>query len=144
MSGAPYAIRLSTWRADAPALQAVRRAVFIDEQRVPENLEWDAADRQCEHALAEDAEGGAIGCARLLPDGHIGRVAVLAAWRGQGVGAALLLCLIEVARAHGHLRVMLNAQVQAMPFYARYGFVAEGPPFDEAGIAHQVMARVLR
>jgi predicted GNAT family N-acyltransferase len=144
VSGAPYAIRLTTWRADAPALQAVRRAVFIDEQRVPENLEWDAVDARCVHALAEDAGGVAIGCARLLPDGHIGRVAVLAAWRRRGIGAALLLRLVDVARAHGHVRVMLNAQVQAMPFYARYGFVAEGPPFDEAGIAHQVMARALR
>ncbi|HSV18021.1 MAG TPA: GNAT family N-acetyltransferase [Casimicrobiaceae bacterium] len=144
MSGAHYAIRLTTWRADAPALQAVRRAVFIDEQRVPENLEWDAADARCVHALAEDDDARAIGCARLLPDGHIGRVAVLAAWRGRGVGATLLLRLIDVARAHGHLRVMLNAQLHAMAFYARYGFVAEGAPFDEAGIAHQVMARVLR
>jgi predicted GNAT family N-acyltransferase len=144
VSGARYAIRLTTWPADATALQAVRRTVFIDEQRVPANLEWDAIDAQCVHALAEDLDGAPIGCGRLLPDGHIGRVAVLAAWRGQGVGAALLVRLVGVARAHGHGRAILNAQVQAMPFYARYGFVAQGAPFDEAGIAHQVMTRALR
>ena len=144
MSAAPCAIRLTSWAADAQALRAVRRAVFIEEQRVPEDLEWDALDAGCVHALAEDAQRAPIGCARLLPDGHIGRVAVLAPWRGRGVGAALLLRLVDVAREQAHARVILNAQVQAMPFYARYGFEAEGPPFDEAGIAHQVMTRKLR
>ena len=82
-----------------------------------------------------------IGCARLLPDGHIGRVAVLARWRRRGVGSALLLRLVDEARGRGDARVMLNAQVAAMPFYARHGFVASGDVFDEAGIAHRVMER---
>jgi len=141
---ADYAIRLTDWQRDHAALARVRRMVFIDEQRVPENLEWDESDPACVHALAESADGAPIGCGRLLPDGHIGRMAVLASWRGRGVGDALLTRLVGVAREHGHARVILNAQVQAMPFYARHGFAAEGSPFDEAGIAHQVMTRSLR
>lgn len=139
-----FAVSVTTWSADAPALQLVRRAVFIDEQRVPENLEWDDVDPRCEHALARDSGGAPIGCARLLPDGHIGRVAVLAPWRGRGVGDALLECLVARARMRGDARVRLNAQTQAMPFYARHGFVPEGAPFEEAGIAHQAMLLTLR
>ena len=141
---ATFAVRLTDWTMDAPALRHIRRAVFIDEQRVPENLEWDDVDTACVHALAEDAQGTPIGCGRLLPDGHVGRMAVLAAWRGRGVGGALLTALVDTARARGEARVVLNAQVQAMPFYARHGFAPEGPPFDEAGIAHQAMSRALR
>ena len=143
MSGA-YTVRLTDWGRDREALARVRRIVFIEEQRVPENLEWDDVDPACVHALAESAEDGAIGCGRLLPDGHIGRMAVLADWRGRGVGDALLTRLVAAARERGHARVILNAQVRAMPFYARHGFAAEGEPFDEAGIAHQVMTRALR
>ena len=144
MSAPPFTVRLTDWVADAPALRQVRRTVFIDEQRIPENLEWDEVDARCVHALAEDAHGAPVGCGRLLPDGHIGRVAVVAPWRGRGIGDALMRRLIEAARARGEARVVLNAQVHAMPFYARHGFAAEGPPFDEAGIAHQTMSRALR
>jgi predicted GNAT family N-acyltransferase len=140
----PFTVRLATWRDDAPALQAVRREVFIVEQRVPENLEWDEVDSQCVHALAHDRSGAPIGCGRLLADAYVGRMAVLAPWRGRGVGAALLACLVDEARRRGDARVRLNAQVQAMPFYAQFGFTAEGPPFEEAGIAHQAMGRSLR
>jgi predicted GNAT family N-acyltransferase len=139
-----FRVRVTDWGSDAPALQFVRRTVFIDEQRVPENLEWDAIDTACVHALAEDAHGAPIGCGRLLPDGHIGRMAVLAAWRGRGVGAALLTTLVQRARERGDVRVVLNAQTQAMPFYARHGFAPEGPPFEEAGIPHQAMGLTLR
>ena len=89
------------------------------------------------------AQGVPIGCGRLLPDGHIGRVAVLSDWRGQGVGAALLVRLIDLAKARGDKRVLLNSQVQAMPFYARYGFAPTGEQFLEAGIPHQTMVRPL-
>jgi predicted GNAT family N-acyltransferase len=139
-----FTLAVTTWSADAPALQRVRRTVFIDEQHVPENLEWDDLDPRCEHALARDSAGAPIGCARLLPDGHIGRVAVLAPWRRRGVGAALLKCLIARARCRGDARVRLNAQTQAMPFYARHGFVPQGAPFEEAGIPHQAMMLRLR
>ena len=141
---ASYTVRLTDWQRDREALARVRRIVFIEEQRVPENLEWDEADAACVHAIAEAPDGAAIGCGRLLPDGHIGRMAVLAPWRGRGVGDALLTRLVGAAHERGHTRVILNAQVQAMPFYARQGFAPEGEPFDEAGIAHQVMTRTLR
>lgn len=142
MSG--FTVRVADWRSDHAALAGIRRAVFIVEQQVPENLEWDDIDAQCLHALAHDAQGAPIGCGRLLPDGHIGRMAVVAPWRGRGVGGALLTRLMEIARARGDARVLLNAQVQAMPFYARHGFAPQGPPFDEAGIPHQTMALALR
>jgi len=143
MRSTAYTVRLADWQRDRDALAFVRNAVFIVEQGVPANLEWDDADRACVHALALDAGGGAVGCGRLLPDGHIGRMAVLAPWRSRGVGSALLQRLIEVAIARGDARVALNAQVQAMPFYERFGFAAVGVPFDEAGIPHQAMSRSL-
>jgi len=139
-----FDVRLASWSADRAALEQVRRAVFVIEQRIPEALEWDADDASSLHALALDAHGSAIGCARLLDAGHIGRVAVLSRWRGQGVGSALLTRLVAAARERGHARVLLNAQVQAMPFYARHGFRPHGAAFEEAGIAHQAMVQDLR
>lgn len=113
------------------------------EQGVTAELEWDGIDHACRHALAEDGEDRPIGCARLLPDGHIGRVAVLAGWRGHGVGDALLVRLMELARELGHRRVVLSAQTHALAFYARHGFVAYGPEYDDAGIPHRAMERPL-
>lgn len=143
MKAVEFEVRTCRWPDAASRLRAIRHAVFVVEQRVPESLEWDAADAKSLHALAVDANGEAIGCARLLSDGHIGRVAVLAPWRGRGVGTGLLLRLVDAARARGDARVIVNAQVDAMPFYARYGFVARGDVFDEAGIAHRVMERAV-
>ena len=138
-----FTIRDVTWAQEAQKLRAVRIAVFVVEQNIPDELEWDEHDEMSAHALAEDHDGVPIGCGRLLPDGHIGRLAVLSDWRGQGVGAKLLLHLVELARRRGHARVLLNAQEHAMPFYARYGFAPSGAPFMEAGIPHQEMARLL-
>ena len=136
-----FVVRVARWQEAAPALRAIRHAVFVVEQHVPEALEWDDADATSLHALAVDRHGDAIGCARLLPDGRIGRVAVLSPWRHRGVGSALLLLLVDAARQRGDPHVILNAQLDAMPFYARHGFVASGDVFDEAGIAHRVMRR---
>jgi predicted GNAT family N-acyltransferase len=140
----PFAIAAADWHADGAALRHVRRVVFIDEQHVPEALEWDAEDARSVHALARAGVGAPIGCGRLLPDGHIGRMAVIAAWRGRGVGDALLTWLMAAARARGDAAILLNAQVHAMPFYTRHGFAAVGAPFDEAGIPHRVMRLALR
>lgn len=139
-----FAIRIVDWSHAEDKLRAVRLAVFVVEQNIPEELEWDEQDAASRHALAEDAAGVPIGCARLLPDGHIGRVAVLSEWRGRGVGAAMLVRLIELARERGDRRVRLHSQTQAASFYARYGFEPVGSPFMEAGIPHQTMERVLR
>ena len=124
-------------------MRRVRHDVFVVEQRIPESLEWDDADATSLHALAEDGAGTPIGCGRLLADGHVGRLAVVRSWRGRGVGAALLGRLVDEARLRGHGRVVLNAQTQAMPFYARHGFDASGSEFEEAGIPHREMSRTL-
>jgi len=137
------AVKLVEWSDAEAALRAVRHAVFVVEQRVPEDLEWDEMDARSTHALALAGDGAPIGCGRLLPTGFIGRMAVLAPWRNRGVGAALLIALVDLARDRGHARAILNAQVRAMPFYARHGFVATGEQFDEAGIDHRVMMRDL-
>ncbi len=144
MTGERFRVRLADWAADGRALARIRHAVFVVEQNVPAELEWDGIDEACRHALAEDGEGTAIGCGRLLPDGHLGRMAVLAGWRGAGVGGEILETLVALARGLGHAEVVLNAQVHALPFYAAHGFVARGPEFSEAGIAHRAMVRALR
>lgn len=143
-TSARFTVRICRWADAADALRRIRYDVFVIEQRVPEVLEWDEADADSMHALASDAAGGPIGCARLLRDGHIGRVAVVRDWRERGVGTALMLELIGAARSRGDAEVIVNAQVAAMPFYALHGFVASGDVFEEAGIDHRVMTRALR
>ena len=138
-----FSLRLADWTRDGAALRSIRTRVFVVEQGVPETLEWDDVDPRCAHALACDGDGNPIGCGRLLPDGHIGRVAVLAPWRGRGVGGALLSLLVDLAHEKGHRRAILNAQKDAVPFYARYGFIVTGDEFEEAGIAHRIMERTL-
>jgi predicted GNAT family N-acyltransferase len=144
MTATSFRVRICAWDEATAALRRVRHDVFVVEQGVPEVLEWDAADALSAHALAEDATGAPIGCARLLPDGHIGRVAVVRDRRGRGVGTALMLRLIERARARGDAVVIVHAQVAAIPFYERHGFAVTGDEFEEAGIAHRVMRRALR
>ena len=139
----PFKVRLVGWLEAIDGLREVRRVVFIEEQSIPEDMEWDEFDAVSRHAIAEDAAGMAVGCGRLLPDGAIGRLAVLSAWRGRGVGSALLLTLVDLARAGGHPQVRLNSQTQAMPFYRRHGFAAYGDEYMEAGIPHRAMSRKL-
>jgi len=134
-----FRVREALWPADGDALSAVRRAVFIDEQGVPPELEWDGLDPTARHLLAESGDGTVLGCARLLDDGHIGRMAVLAGHRGRGVGSALLQAAMALARDAGLAAVWLDAQVQAIPFYQHHGFTAEGPEFLDAGIPHRRM-----
>jgi predicted GNAT family N-acyltransferase len=131
------------WRDAHRELSAVRTAVFVVEQQVPEELEWDGIDEKCDHVLARAPDGIAIGSGRLLPDGHIGRMAVLASWRGHGVGGALLQALITLAQERGFHKLELHAQTHALGFYERYGFRAEGAEFIEAGIPHFRMVRVV-
>lgn len=140
---AAFTIAETDWARDAPRLAAIRRAVFIEEQGVPEELEWDAHDAAAVHFLARAEDATPIGCARLLPDGHLGRMAVLRAWRGRGVGQALLAAALEVARRRGATLLMLSAQTHAAGFYERAGFVAVGGQYDEAGIPHVAMQMAL-
>lgn len=134
-------VRLSAgaWEAVAESCRRVRDTVFVQEQKVPVALEHDGKDPECLHVLAFLQGGEPIGTGRLLADGHIGRMAVLMGWRGQGVGAAMLALLIEEARERGHVNVMLNAQVSALGFYQSFGFEEVGDRFIEAGLVHQAM-----
>lgn len=134
-----FRIETAHWPDDREALRAVRETVFVDEQGVPLALEWDDADATAIHLLARADNGEPIGTGRLLPDGHIGRMAVLKPWRGRGVGRALLRRLIDSARARGLTVLVLNAQCAAVQFYEPFGFRAEGGIFDDAGIPHQRM-----
>ncbi|MBK8959310.1 MAG: GNAT family N-acetyltransferase [Proteobacteria bacterium] len=138
VESAAIAVRAADWRRDHDALCCVRRAVFIDEQQVPEELEWDGEDESARHWLAWHGEV-AVGTVRLRAGGHIGRMAVLAAYRKSGVGSRLLHAVIEAARRQGLAAVHLHAQVQAMAFYARHGFIAAGDEFMDAGIPHREM-----
>ncbi len=134
-----YRIDAASWDADHDDLRAVREQVFVIEQAVPREDEIDALDPKSRHVLARDGAGRAIGTGRLAPTQAIGRVAVLAEWRGRGVGVAIMRVLVEQARALGYTWVDLHAQVQAIAFYAALGFVAEGERFMECGIEHQTM-----
>jgi len=136
---APFTIRIMTWREALSLARPVRERVFIDEQRVPRELEWDEWDESCDHAVAIDSAGKAIGTARLLPDGRIGRMAVLKERRGKGVGAALLHAMLDRARERSMALAVLHAQVQAAGFYRRFGFRERGEEFLEAGIPHVEM-----
>lgn len=125
---------------------AVRRAVFIDEQNIPEAEEWDETDKTCTHFLAED-ESGPMGCARLIAQGDtakIGRVAVMPQARGTGLGRAIMEHVMTSARAAGFTHALLEAQLYVIPFYEGLGFIAEGPEYDDgSGILHRVMRRQL-
>ncbi|MCK6374852.1 MAG: GNAT family N-acetyltransferase [Zoogloea sp.] len=132
-------VRLGSWNELSAQASPIRFTVFVDEQKVPVELELDEFDPLSCHALAL-AGDEAIGTGRLLPDGHIGRMAVLAGWRGRGVGALLLQALIDEAQRRGMTRVVLNAQTHALGFYARFGFVPEGEEYEEAGLPHRTMS----
>lgn len=136
-----FGVEAGSWSELAEPARQVREAVFVTEQKVPREIEMDEHDASSRHVLARDADGGAIGTGRLLVDGHIGRMAVLAGWRGQGVGRALLERLMEEAAALQMQHLALNAQTQACGFYRRFGFIEEGPEFMEAGIPHRNMVR---
>lgn len=139
--GAGVTIELGGWDALRDAALPLRFAVFVDEQRVPAELEVDEFDPQSLHALARSRNGDVIGTARLLPDGHIGRIAVARAQRGRGIGAALVLAMMQAAKARGDTVIKLSAQTHVVPFYARFGFAVSGEPYDDAGIPHVAMQR---
>jgi predicted GNAT family N-acyltransferase len=135
-------IELLRWPQARAHAAPIRFTVFVEEQRVPREIELDAMDEACVHAVAFD-DGVAVGTGRLLPDGHIGRMAVLERWRGRGIGSRLLERLMEEARRRGDREVALSAQVHAAPFYRAHGFREEGAEYLEAGIPHQAMRRAL-
>ncbi len=137
-------VRIETvaWEAEAENLSTIRRAVFIEEQSVPEALEWDGEDADCQHVLAITTDGDeAIACGRLKADGQIGRMAVLPEWRNLGIGDAVLSALLACADQQGTSSLWLNAQIQASAFYQRRGFKRIGEIFPDAGIPHVRMQK---
>lgn len=134
-----FRVRLVDWREASGTLSAIRTTVFVGEQGVPPEIEIDGRDPGCAHVVAESDSGEAVGTGRLMPDGRIGRMAVLAAWRGRGVGAAMLEALVAEAKRRGLRETYLHAQAHAKDFYARHGFVVEGEEYLEAGIPHVLM-----
>ncbi len=136
-------VKTADWNTDSAALRKIREEVFVEEQAVPIELEWDDEDASATHFLAIAPAGQTVGCARLLTSGQIGRMAVLKPFRGQHVGEQLLKAAIAAAKIQNFSQVWLHAQVHALPFYEKYGFIAEGDIFDDAGIPHRHMRRDL-
>ena len=127
------------WATHGDPLKALRRTVFVEEQGVPEEEEWDGQDGASRHFIAEDATGTPVGTARLMPSGQIGRMAVLKHLRGTGIGARLLAAAVDAARQGSYERIFLHAQTQAAGFYESAGFRPTGETFMEAGIEHRLM-----
>jgi len=136
-------ITLTDWEHAREDASRIRFAVFVEEQGVPAEIEMDANDAVSIHALVRSEDGQVIATGRLLPDGHIGRMAVAREHRGAGMGGRILEALVAAAKSRGDRSVVLSAQTHATGFYSRYGFVAEGEVYEEAGILHQDMRRTL-
>ncbi len=136
-------VELMSWEQAQPTAAPLRFAIFVGEQNVPSGIELDDHDALCLHAVAFDVDNKPIGTGRLLPDGHIGRMAVVKDWRRRGIGAEILQALIAEARKRGHAEAIVSAQLQAAEFYREQGFVAEGKVYPEAGILHQKMVKKL-
>lgn len=131
------------WKEDEAALRGIRQAVFVEEQRVPESLEWDGEDEASIHFLALDDQQQAIGCIRLMPNGQLSRLSVLEPYRSQGIGKALLERAEQEARQLGMKEITLHAQTHATSFYEAAGFTVTGGTFIEADIPHRQMTKEL-
>lgn len=135
----PILVERADWQSHQQVLTTIRKKVFVEEQGVPEAEEIDDLDPRALHWLARDIQGTPIGTARLT-DGRIGRMAVLAEYRNQGVGAAILRAIIKHARDRGLERLVLDAQTHALPFYQGFGFTVTGEEFEDVGIPHRPMS----
>lgn len=136
-----FTVKPVYWTATQMVLRAIRTTVFVEEQGVPPDLEWDGLDEHAYHVIAYAPDGTPIGTGRLLQDGHIGRLAVLMEWRGKGVGRSILDMLLVIANKMGYDVVKLHAQTRVLEFYIGRGFSKEGKEFMEAGIPHIAMTR---
>lgn len=138
-----FLLEMATWDADQAALERIRRQVFIEEQGFTDEQEWDNEEHASLHVLATTMNGDPIGTARLTPKGQLGRLAVLAPWRGTGVGQALVTMLLDVARGRGDKRVFLGAQKTATKFYEQLGFIVGEGGYMDGGIKHLWMEQAL-
>jgi len=143
----PFNVEICEWSQQHVALAKIRYAVFVEEHKIPPEIERDDMDAVSVHAIARDANGNVIGTGRLIlqsPLPRIGRMAVVKPWRRAGVGAAILELLCQDARQRGFGEVMLHAQTHTTPFYFKRGFLSHGPEFAEAGIPHQEMRKKIQ
>lgn len=136
-----YTVKPVYWTATQKILRAIRARVFVEEQGVPPELEWDGLDEHAYHVIAYAADGTPIGTGRLLQDCQIGRICVLKEWRGKGIGKSILEMLLVTAHKMGYDKVTLHAQTRVKEFYTRSGFRSRGKEFMEAGIPHIEMSR---
>ncbi len=123
-------------------IRSIRDSVFIQEQEIDPTIEFDGLDASAVHAVVY-SDGKPVGTGRILDDGHIGRIAILKQFRGQGFGAKVVLSLVDEATKNGYPRVYLGSQKHAIDFYAKLGFQPFGEEFIEAGIAHLSMEKHL-
>jgi predicted GNAT family N-acyltransferase len=135
-------IVLADWFRAETTAKPIRQAVFIEEQHVPEAEEWGHGDEKALHLIAS-LNGNPVATARLMPDGTVGRMAVLKSYRNQGTGSAIMAKLIETAKQNKFEVLKLNAQRTAERFYAKHGFIAQGDEFMDAGIPHIEMTLLL-
>ncbi len=134
-----YNIKITSWEKNKTALSNIRRKVFIEEQKVPQELEWDEFDNECTHILVTDNQNRPVATGRIKPDGHIGRMAVLNPCRQTGIGSAILKELLIIAAKKNLAKVYLHAQTSAVPFYEKHGFIVCSEEFMDAGIPHKTM-----
>jgi len=131
-------IRIADWSADNTLIKSIRRQVFIEEQRVPEELEWDDQDETAQHCIAI-MDNEAIATGRLQTDGQLGRMAVLKHFRGRGIGTDVLKFLIKLHQKKSSVPIIIHSQTHAINFYKKLGFVIQGEEYYEAGIPHITM-----
>ena len=134
-----YKIRKASWKEDRQVLRQVRRKVFIEEQNVPEELEWDEFDETAQHIIALDNNNNPVGTGRIKPDGQIGRMAVLKDWRNKGIGKTILDELLKIATRSNYPEIYLHAQLTAIKFYEKSEFIINSDEFMDAGIPHKTM-----
>jgi predicted GNAT family N-acyltransferase len=139
-----HPVESASWSAKENSIRQIRTEVFIREQCIPEDEEFDEADLTAVHVLVRNPAGEAVGTARLIENRKIGRVAVLKPWRGRGAGAAMIRHLMQVAREKGATCIELDAQTYAIPFYERLGYLTQGDEFMDAGIPHKKMIFTFR
>jgi predicted GNAT family N-acyltransferase len=138
-----FTARIVDWSSQEQTLRMIRETVFIMEQDVHEDEEFDGRDADCLHVLVEDKKGRPIATARMLSDGKVGRMAVLRHWRKKGVGSAMLIKLFVEARIRGLKQLCADAQVRALPFYEKHGFRVVGDEFMDARIPHKKVVKDL-
>jgi len=138
-----HSISVCCWKDCKQSLSLIRRKVFIEEQNVPEALEWDEFDNTATHVLVSTDNDTPIATGRIKADGHIGRMAVLKQYRNQGLGSGILLTLLNTAMQNKLNTVYLHAQVTAIAFYEKHGFTCSSEEFLDAGIPHKSMIKKL-